>query len=592
MVSKAEGDKSMLTNSESDSEVAPTPSPSASLALEVKYSFLDTSSRSQQQVRKRNKALQVRFKDICEAQNEQREAALQMAGKGGKPGSYKVAYRKYMTVPARRSIPNVTKSTGVQTSPDLRSRYKTFPMERKKGHSHTKHVERDKGHSHTKHVERDKGHNNGFVIDVKHSRAVEHLGDRGACGGGGGGGGGGGVQRTRAVERLGDRGACGGGGGGGGVQRTRALLHTTECIATVEKHCTDDVLYSDCLMLTDGPSPSNTPDSNPQATDYQICSVDSNPQATDYQICSVDSNPQATDYQICSVDSNPLEGLEHRELDSSDCPAGKRLLLHSEEPGSSRTLPGDMRGSSSVSKVTGPISWNSLTQVECLESPTARSKRMKGLELNGLQSQTLPRAAGCTTQAQCHEPATFSSQTFSPKTFSPQTLSARTTGEALGCRSSGVEPATVATTGGVNPGGACKQIVPVLTQKGEGGEDVKSQLQAMENLISSSQETIKVLLGVIQELEKGEAHREGLSYRTGQDTANCDTCRNSACIIYSVELDFKQQEDKLHPLMKRLCPSEDPHLSLPYPPEAFTSTPKRKAKADSKKHARWKLWFL
>ncbi|XP_064871617.1 inhibitory synaptic factor 2A-like [Oncorhynchus nerka] len=487
MVSKAEGDKSMLTNSESDSEVAPTPSPSASLALEVKYSFLDTSSRSQQQVRKRNKALQVRFKDICEAQNEQREAALQMAGKGGKPGSYKVAYRKYMTVPARRSIPNVTKSTGVQTSPDLRSRYKTFPMERKKGHSHTKHVERDKGHSHTKHVERDKGHNNGFVIDVKHSRAVERFGDRGACGGGGGGGG----QRTRAVESLGDRGACGGGGGGGGgVQRTRALLHTTECIATVEKHCTDDVLYSDCLMLTDGPSPSNTPDSNPQATDYQICSAD--------------SNPQATDYQICSVESNPLEGLEHRELDSSDRPASKRQLLHSEEPGSSRTLPGDMRGSSSVSKVTGPISWNSLTQVECLESPTARSKRMKGLELNGLQSQTLPRAAGCTTQAQCHEPATFSSQTFSP-----QTLSARTTGEALGCRSSGVEPATVATAGGVNPGGACKQIVPVLTQKGEGGEDVKSQLQAMENLISSSQETIKVLLGVIQELEKGEAQREG-----------------------------------------------------------------------------------
>uniref|UniRef100_A0AAZ3SNG2 Uncharacterized protein n=3 Tax=Oncorhynchus tshawytscha TaxID=74940 RepID=A0AAZ3SNG2_ONCTS len=96
-----------------------------------------------------------------------------MAGKGGKPGSYKVVYRKYMTVPARRSIPNVTKSTGVQTSPDLRSRYKTFPMERKKGHSHTKHVERDKGHSHTKQVERDKGHNNGFVIDVKHSRAVE-----------------------------------------------------------------------------------------------------------------------------------------------------------------------------------------------------------------------------------------------------------------------------------------------------------------------------------------------------------------------------------------------------------------------------------
>lgn len=61
----------------------------------------------------------------------------------------------------------------------------------------------------------------------------------------------------------------------------------------------------------------------------------------------------------------------------------------------------------------------------------------------------------------------------------------------------------------------------------------------------------------------------------------------------SVELDFKLQEDKLQPLMKRLCPTTDVHFApLPYPQEAFTSTPKRKSKADSKKHARWKLWFL
>ena len=58
----------------------------------------------------------------------------------------------------------------------------------------------------------------------------------------------------------------------------------------------------------------------------------------------------------------------------------------------------------------------------------------------------------------------------------------------------------------LNPGSpeACKQMVAV-TKDG----DVKAQLQVMENMISSSQETIKVLLGVIQELEKGEAHREG-----------------------------------------------------------------------------------
>ncbi|XP_071380122.1 inhibitory synaptic factor 2A [Centroberyx affinis] len=496
MVSK-EGGKCMLTNSESDSEAAP--SPSTSLALEVKYSL-----EASRQVRKRNKALQVRFKDICEAQNEQREAALQAAGKAGKPVSYKVAYRKYMTVPARRSIPNVTKSTGVQTSPDLKKRYQTFPFERKKGHTF----------KHVASVETYKGQNNGFVMEVKQSKAAE-----------------------QGLDEEEEEGAC----GGSGVRRTRALLHTNECIATVEQHTAPDGLCSDALLLS--------------------CSADTD--------CLPDT-PRGSgaraqaEYQLCSVPSKPRTGLQHREADTDRL--AKRQLLNLEE-GSSRTLP------DRASKVTGPIAWNSLTQVECLDSPSVQSKRKKGLQLNGLQSQTLPRSSGgCTTQAQCHA-GQLSAQ---PLRGMEEPLSPCGAGEAGGAPA---DPGS---------GEACKQIVPV-TQEG----DVKAQLQAMENLISSSQETIKVLLGVIQELEKGEAHREGLSYRTGQDTANCDTCRNSACIIYSVELDFKQQEDKLQPLMKRLCPTDDAHFSpLPYPQEAFTSTPKRKSKADSKKHARWKLWFL
>ncbi|KAK1793488.1 hypothetical protein P4O66_011860 [Electrophorus voltai] len=64
-------------------------------------------------------------------------------------------------------------------------------------------------------------------------------------------------------------------------------------------------------------------------------------------------------------------------------------------------------------------------------------------------------------------------------------------------------------------------------------------------------------------------------------------------LVLSVELDFKLQEDKLQPLMKRLCPTVDlPYTSLPYSQEVFTSTPKRKSKTEAKKHARWKLWFL
>ncbi|KAL0964774.1 hypothetical protein UPYG_G00328750 [Umbra pygmaea] len=426
MVSKAEGSKCLLTNSESDSEAVHSPSPSGSLALEVKYSSLDVSSRSQQQVRKRNKALQVRFKDICEAQNEQREAALQAAGKGGKPLSYKVAYRKYMTVPARRSIPNVTKSTGVQTSPDIKGRYKTFPFERKKGHGHTI--------KHAAAVETYKGHDNGFIVDVPKSE--EEPGDRDAAGG-----------------------ACG--GSRGEIKKTRALLHTTERIATVEQHCPDGVLCPDALLITECPATSNT--ASPHG---------------------------ATDYQICSVKSKSRKGLPHRDPDSLERSASKRQLLNSEEACSSRTLAGDRGGS----KVSGPIAWNSLTQVECLESPTARGKRKKGLQLNGLQSQTLPRAAsGCTTQAQCHP--------------SPQPLSPLAPEEPAVCRAP-VKPASGASAGGVNPGAACRQMVPVVTREAEEG-GIKAQLQAMENLISSSQETIKVLLGVIQELEKGEAHREG-----------------------------------------------------------------------------------
>ncbi len=61
----------------------------------------------------------------------------------------------------------------------------------------------------------------------------------------------------------------------------------------------------------------------------------------------------------------------------------------------------------------------------------------------------------------------------------------------------------------------------------------------------------------------------------------------------SVELDFKLQEDKLQPLMKRLYPADESLFPpLPYPQETISSTPKRKSKAEAKKHARWKLWFL
>ncbi|XP_076835025.1 inhibitory synaptic factor 2A isoform X2 [Brachyhypopomus gauderio] len=452
MVSKEAG-RCALSNSESDSECGGP-------ALGGEGGLCGDAAR------KRNKALQVRFKDICEAQNE---VARLARATGGHSVSCKVVHRRYMTMPARRSIPNVTKSTAVQTSPDLRKRYQTFPFERKKGHTI----------KHTALVENYQGQNNGFLSDVKD------------------------VEEEQPCS--------------GNVQKTRVLLHSMPPCSDMQDLC-------------------------PECPENKLCP-------------SRDMSTNSDRLDVGKDGGTQGGGSKHKGLpnESEEGPVqGPNCAKISSSTSSMQPL--QDRGG--TSKVTGPIAWTSLTQVECLESPSMRCKRMtEASQLNGLQFQ--PHAASCPPREgpQAHYHGGHGN-------MDPQ--------EGAGARK-------------------CRQVIPLPGVEG----DVKARLQAMETLISSSQETIKVLLGVIQELEKGEAQREGLSYRTGQDTANCDTCRNSACIIYSVELDFKLQEDKLQPLMKRLCPAVDlPYASLPYSQEVFTSTPKRKSKTEAKKHARWKLWFL
>ncbi|XP_026864686.2 inhibitory synaptic factor 2A isoform X2 [Electrophorus electricus] len=447
MVSKEAG-RFALSNSESDSECGgPTLGGESGVCADV--------------ARKRNKALQVRFKDICEAQNEVARLARVTRGRSV---SCKIVHRRYMTMPARRSIPNVTKSTAVQTSPDLRKRYQTFPFERKKGHTI----------KHTALVENYQGQNNGFLSDVKGGEEEQPCSDN--------------------------------------VQKTRVLLHSMPPCSNMQDLCT-----------------------GPDCPENKLCPSREMNTNSDQLDLGIEGGTQGGRSKHKGLPNESEEG------------AGQGPICSKTSSSTYSMQPLQDRGG--TSKVTGPIAWTSLTQVECLESPSTHCKRItEAAQLNGLQSQA--REA---LQAHYHG----------------------------GHGSMDPQVATSARK--------CVQVIPLPGVEG----DVKARLQAMETLISSSQETIKVLLGVIQELEKGEAQREGLSYRTGQDTANCDTCRNSACIIYSVELDFKLQEDKLQPLMKRLCPTVDlPYTSLPYSQEVFTSTPKRKSKTEAKKHARWKLWFL
>ncbi|KAJ1141255.1 hypothetical protein NDU88_007589 [Pleurodeles waltl] len=441
-------------------------------------------------VKKRNKALQVRFKDICEAQNEQLSAMQQTDKKDSKSITYKTAYRKYMTVPARRSIPNVTKSTGVQTSPDLKKRYQTFPLDRKKG-NFIKNASA---------VETFKNQNNGFLIDLKDKKGRDISGESSECG--------------RKVKD----------------ERTQELASNTNA-------CTD---------AAHQPPTGNCSEAG-KGTDLHSCTEE----APSLQNSSTSEEPDCQLHEKANHDAETLGNEGATQSAHWRVFQTEEATVHLPALGSHAAYP-DLS--------------DSMAEAEWSLCPTAEDEEEGAVHLNGVETQGLDVQA-CSTQAQC-QTTECNEQTLQLNVLHLE----------------GTQPSQAA----VAVSDECQQIVPHTEVV-----DLKAQLHMMENLISSSQETIKVLLGVIQELEKGEAQREGLSYRTGQDTANCDTCRNSACIIYSVELDFKQQEDKLQPVLKKLHPFEETQVApLPYPQESYSSTPKRKSKTESKKHGRWKLWFL
>ncbi|XP_053922252.1 INSYN2B protein-like isoform X2 [Cuculus canorus] len=129
--------------------------------------------------------------------------------------------------------------------------------------------------------------------------------------------------------------------------------------------------------------------------------------------------------------------------------------------------------------------------------------------------------------------------------------------------------------------------------------DLRSQLQSLEGVLETSQQTIRVLLDVIQDLEKKEAQRDGRhSYRTGQDIANCGTCRDCACIIYSVEHDFRQQEGRFQRVLSHIAgdttlgsPAAVAEAALP-PRQELSPVTKLPTKLDTKKSRRKCFWFL
>ncbi|XP_059202177.1 protein INSYN2B [Centropristis striata] len=123
---------------------------------------------------------------------------------------------------------------------------------------------------------------------------------------------------------------------------------------------------------------------------------------------------------------------------------------------------------------------------------------------------------------------------------------------------------------------------------------LEKQLQSVEENLHSNQEKIKVLLNVIQDLEKSKAFSEGRSsYRTGQDINNCPTCQKTACIIYSVEHDFRQQEGRFLGVLEVLDGDSDvPAATLTKPTAAPSSTSRPSTKARVKKLRKKCFWWL
>ncbi|KAM9741390.1 uncharacterized protein insyn2b isoform 1-T1 [Menidia menidia] len=124
---------------------------------------------------------------------------------------------------------------------------------------------------------------------------------------------------------------------------------------------------------------------------------------------------------------------------------------------------------------------------------------------------------------------------------------------------------------------------------------LQSQLQSVEENLLSNQEKIKVLLNVIQDLEKSKAFSDGSrsSYRTGQDINNCPTCQRTACIIYSVEHDFRQQEGRFQGVIEALEVEYDvPASTLTKPMPASSSSSRASTKARVKKLRKKCFWWL
>ncbi|XP_061558762.1 uncharacterized protein LOC133416116 [Phycodurus eques] len=72
---------------------------------------------------------------------------------------------------------------------------------------------------------------------------------------------------------------------------------------------------------------------------------------------------------------------------------------------------------------------------------------------------------------------------------------------------------------------------------------IQQRLASVEASLAANKDRINTLLNIIHDLEASHTPATGRRCdKTGQDLKSCSTCQKNACIVYSVEYDFRQQE--------------------------------------------------
>ncbi|KAK2828723.1 hypothetical protein Q5P01_019757 [Channa striata] len=118
---------------------------------------------------------------------------------------------------------------------------------------------------------------------------------------------------------------------------------------------------------------------------------------------------------------------------------------------------------------------------------------------------------------------------------------------------------------------------------------LQQRLETVEASLAANKDRITTLLNIIHDLEMCHTPTRGLQcYKTGQGLKTCSTCQETACIVYSVEYDFRQQERRFLEVLNhsaRGTNSLSMHLSQPLDFSLLRNLIKNltKSKAKSKK---------